>query len=117
MTQSKSQIPRPKFQTNSKSQITKSDNGKTILKRALLASLSAACLVLSFPGFNLYMLAWVGLVPLMFAIDGLKPAGAFLVSYLCGFLFFLGTIYWLIHVTLPGMIIVVMYLALYFGFV
>ena len=37
-------------------------------------------------------------------------------AYLTGFLFFLGTIYWLVHVSLPGMLIVVAYLALYFGF-
>ncbi|MDO8525442.1 MAG: apolipoprotein N-acyltransferase, partial [Candidatus Omnitrophota bacterium] len=36
-------------------------------------------------------------------------------SYFAGILFFLGTVYWLVHVTLPGMIAVVLYLALYFG--
>jgi apolipoprotein N-acyltransferase len=30
-------------------------------------------------------------------------------------MFWLGTIYWLIHVTLPGLILLVLYLALYFG--
>ena len=83
--------------------------------RGSLAALSAVFLILSFPGFNIYVLAWVGLVPLFFAVEGLKPSKAFLVSYLAGVLFFLGTIWWLIHVTLPGMIVVVLYLALYFG--
>lgn len=78
-------------------------------------SLSAVLLILSFPNFNFGFLAWVGLVPLFFAIEDEKPSKAFLISYLTGVLFFLGTIYWLIHVTLPGMIIVVLYLALYFG--
>lgn len=54
-------------------------------------------------------------MPLFFAIDGKRPAHAFLLSYITGVLFFLGTIYWLIHVTLPGMIVVALYLALYFG--
>ncbi len=81
-----------------------------------LAVLSAVLLILSFPGFNLWIVAWVALVPLFFAIEGQKPLKAFLISYLAGFLFFLGTIYWLVHVTLPGMIITVAYLALYFGF-
>ncbi|MFH0763690.1 MAG: apolipoprotein N-acyltransferase [Candidatus Omnitrophota bacterium] len=84
--------------------------------RLLLIALSASLLVLSFPNFNYEFLAWFALVPLFFAIDGQKPLKSFALSYLCGALFFLGTIYWLIHVTLPGMIAVVLYLALYFGF-
>lgn len=57
----------------------------------------------------------MALVPLFFALENQKPLRAFLLSYLTGFLFFLGTIYWLIHVSLPGMIAVAAYLALYFG--
>lgn len=72
-------------------------------------------MVLSFPNFNLSYLAWIGLVPLFFAIENQKPFKAFIISYIVGILFFLGTIWWLIHVTLPGMILVVLYLALYFG--
>lgn len=84
--------------------------------RVSLAVLSAVLLALSFPGFNLYLLAWVGLVPLFFAVEGLRPSRAFLLSYLAGTVFFLCTTWWLIHVTLPGMLICVLYLALYFGF-
>ncbi|MDP2928810.1 MAG: apolipoprotein N-acyltransferase [Candidatus Omnitrophota bacterium] len=73
-------------------------------------------MILSFPGFNFWILAWAAFVPLFFAIENQKPLNAFLGAYLTGFIFFLGTIYWLIHVSLPGMIIVVAYLALYFGF-
>jgi apolipoprotein N-acyltransferase len=73
-------------------------------------------LILSFPPFNLWILAWVALIPLFFALEGQKPLKAFLIAYLTGFIFFLGTIYWLIHVTLPGSLAVVAYLALYFGF-
>ncbi len=77
--------------------------------------LSAIFLILSFPDFNFEFLAWIGFVPLFFALEGKSPLRAFFISYLTGVLFFLGTIYWLIHVTLPGMIMVVLYLALYFG--
>jgi apolipoprotein N-acyltransferase len=80
-----------------------------------LCVLSAVLLVLSFPGFDLEFLAWIALVPLLFAIENRKPKEAFFLSYLTGSLFFLGTIYWLVHVTLPGMIAVVLYMALYFG--
>jgi apolipoprotein N-acyltransferase len=82
----------------------------------LFAVVSAILLILSFPGFNFWILAWVAFIPLFLALENQKPVKAFLISYLTGFLFFLGTIYWLIHVSLPGMIIVVAYLALYFGF-
>lgn len=88
---------------------------RKINHRHWLAVSSSALLVLSFPNFNLSFLAWIALVPLLFAIEGRDGREAFRLSYLCGALFFLGTIYWLIHVTLPGMIAVVLFLALYFG--
>ncbi|MFA6321446.1 MAG: apolipoprotein N-acyltransferase [Candidatus Omnitrophota bacterium] len=83
--------------------------------KIFLPALSALLLILSFPDFNFEFLAWIAFVPLFFAIEGKKPAAAFMISYFSGLIFFFGTIYWLIHVTLPGMIIVVFYLALYFG--
>lgn len=76
---------------------------------------SAVLLILSFPNFNLWPLAWVALVPLLYAIEGQKPSRAFLKAYICGVIFFSGTVYWLIHVTMLGMILAVLYLALYFG--
>lgn len=86
-----------------------------IVNRGSLAILSAALLILSFPPFNIWILAWIAFVPLFFSLEGQRPSKAFFLSYITGFLFFLGTIYWLIHVTLPGMATVVAYLALYFG--
>lgn len=83
--------------------------------KIFLPVVSAILLILSFPGFDFEFLAWFAFVPLLYAIEGKKPFQAFLISYLAGVLFFLGTIYWLVHVTLPGMLIVVLYLALYFG--
>lgn len=91
-------------------------NNSPLIVRALLAVLSATLFILSFPGFNLWIFAWVAFVPLFFAIEGVRPLKAFLISYMTGFIFFLGTMYWLIHVTLPGMLVVVAYLSLYFGF-
>lgn len=84
-----------------------------------LCALSSILLILSFPDFNISILAWVSLVPLFFSINGKKPLTAFAVSYCAGVIFYLGTIYWLVHVTLPGMIGIVLYLGLYtalFGF-
>lgn len=77
--------------------------------------LSAGLLVLAFPQTDVWPLAWVGLVPLLRGLDGQTPLRAFVRAYLCGVLFFGGTLYWLIHVTLPGMVLLVAYLAVYFG--
>ncbi|MBU4343444.1 MAG: apolipoprotein N-acyltransferase [Candidatus Omnitrophica bacterium] len=81
----------------------------------LLSVFSTILLILAFPNFNLSYLAFVGFVPLFFVIRSKKPKQAFWISYLCGFLFYLGTLYWLYHVTIFGLIIVCLYLALYFG--
>src|SRR3989338_8143489 len=84
-------------------------------KELFLCTLSAALLILSFPKLNLDFLAWFGFSPLFFALKNKSKGNAFLLSFLTGVIFWLGIIYWLMHVTLPGMIALVLYLALYFG--
>ena len=83
---------------------------------------SAGLLVFAFPEINLWILAWGGLVPLMFVLDGKKPLSAFWWAYLCGVLFFTGTLYWFFHITkwfsvvsALGVVLLLSYLALYFG--
>jgi apolipoprotein N-acyltransferase len=63
-----------------------------------LSAASAALLVLSFPDFNLWPLAWVGLVPLMLAVAR-RPRGAqaFLLGWATASLFFYCSCYWLTH--------------------
>jgi apolipoprotein N-acyltransferase len=64
-----------------------------------MAVASALLLILSFPDFNLWPLAWLGLVPLLIAI-GQRPheqARAFVLGWLTGVLFFYGTCYWLTY--------------------
>ena len=80
-----------------------------------LCILSGLLLILAFPRSNYWILAWVGFVPLFLAIEKKSKTKAFLLCYFAGVIFWLGTIYWLVHVTLPGMILLVLYLALYFG--
>ncbi len=89
--------------------------GRLRLASISLAVSSAVLLILSFPNFNISLLAWVAFIPLLFAIEGQSPREAFLLSYIAGAIFFLGVGYWLIHVTLPGMIALALFLALYFG--
>jgi apolipoprotein N-acyltransferase len=83
--------------------------------RLLPCIISAIILSLSFSTLNLSYLAWIGFIPLFFALDGRDVKDSFLLSYLCGFLFFLFSMYWLINVTLVGWIISSLYQGLYFG--
>lgn len=54
-------------------------------------------------------------MPLFFALKGQTGLKSFLLGYCAGFVFWAVTIYWLINVTVPGAIILVLYLALYSG--
>ena len=63
----------------------------------------------------LWILAWIGFVPLFLLLKNKTPKKAFLISYLVGLAYFLFTVYWLVYVTLAGLIVLVLYLALYFG--
>jgi apolipoprotein N-acyltransferase len=58
----------------------------------------------------------VALVPLFFALEKQRTAKAFIFSLVCGTVFFITTMFWLIHVTIPGMVILSVYLALYVAF-
>lgn len=54
-------------------------------------------------------------MPWFWAISNQSKLKAFLLSYLTGIIFWSGIIYWLVHVTFPGTILLILYLALYFG--
>jgi len=85
------------------------------LKQLFLCLMSAGMLILSFPGFNLEFLAWVGFVPIFFALNNKSPKQAFFLFFITGIIFWSGIIYWLVHVTLAGTIVLILYLALYFA--
>ena len=88
---------------------------RSIIRFYFLSFLSAVLLVLAFPKTDLWILAWVGLVPLFFAYDAQSKRQAFFVSLFAGFVFFVGTLYWISFVTTVGMLILALYLSLYFG--
>lgn len=65
---------------------------------ALLAVASSVLLILSFPDFNLWPLAWLALVPLLLAVAGRPQAArSFLLGWLSSTLFFFGSCYWLTY--------------------
>jgi apolipoprotein N-acyltransferase len=68
------------------------------LAEASLAIASALLLVLSFPDFDLWWLAWIGLVPLLVVVTRTPQAGrAFLLGWLWGLIFFYGSCWWLTY--------------------
>jgi len=72
--------------------------------------------IICFPGFNFSFAAWFCLVPLIFAVDLESDAKVvFRKSFLCGWIIFLGSMYWLAFVSWLGYILVSLYLALYIG--
>ena len=81
-----------------------------------LAGLTAVLLRLSYPIFNLWILAWFAFVPLFLAVEQQRWVKTFLISFFCGALFFILTIFWLIHVTVSGMVVLSLYLGLYVVF-
>ena|SRR3989338_3110292 len=95
-------------------------SGKPFLKQSFLRDLflcflSSVLLILSFPKTDFWVLTWVGLVPLLFALDGKTKIVSFFIGYITGILFFAGTLYWFVHVTLLGMMLLILYFAAYFA--
>jgi apolipoprotein N-acyltransferase len=75
-------------------------------------------LVFSFPKFDLSLLAWVGLVPLLLSLIGKNSLKSFSLALLCGTLFWTGLAYWLMNVpkyTLLHYVILMPYLGSFFG--
>jgi apolipoprotein N-acyltransferase len=59
---------------------------------------SAALLVFAFPNFDLWPLAWVGLIPLLLIVSREpQPRRAFMTGWLFGTIFFYGSCYWLTY--------------------
>lgn len=72
-------------------------------------------MALAFPPFNMGQLAWLSLVPLLFALEDCSWGEAFRRGYIAGLVFFAITTWWIVHVTMPGSVGLVAFLALYFG--
>lgn len=63
-----------------------------------VATVSGALLILSFPDFDLWPLAWLALVPLFLVVARHpQPGRAFFLGWLSGAIFFYGSCYWLTY--------------------
>ena len=72
--------------------------GLPSFSEAALAVTSALLLILAFPNFDFWWLAWIGLAPLIFAVARTRKAlTAFFLGVLWGTLFFYGTCWWLTY--------------------
>ena len=68
------------------------------LAEVSLAIGSALLLVLSFPDFDLWPLAWIGIVPLLVVVArSQRASSAFLLGLLWGAIFFYGSCWWLTY--------------------
>lgn len=90
----------------------------------ILASLSGVLCFLSFPRYDLELLAWIALVPLFLALENLSVRKSFGLGWLTGTIYFLGTVHWvtntMIHygkvpaaLSYPIMLLFVVYLGVY----
>jgi len=86
-----------------------------LAKRWLLPAAGGAFLGTCYPPFRTGEAAWIALIPLLFAVEGCARGEAFRRGYVAGLVFFGMTVWWTIHVTLPGMVALIAVLALYFG--
>lgn len=80
--------------------------------KLILPIISSILLILAFPRFNLGFLAWIALIPLFFALENKNIKQRFAIGYLFGLIFFSGILYWLVNVTVPGTIVLVLLLSL-----
>ena len=65
------------------------------IKSPLLAALSGIMLALTFPKYNLEVLAWVAWIPLFFAIENKTPQRAALLGFFTGMVFYNWGLNWI----------------------
>ncbi|MFA5287168.1 MAG: apolipoprotein N-acyltransferase, partial [Candidatus Omnitrophota bacterium] len=77
--------------------------------------LSGVLLALPFNNGKLWIFAWFAFVPLFLALDNKTLKQPFFLFFIAGITFWSATVYWLVNVTLIGIILLILYLALYFA--
>jgi len=99
-------------------------NLKPFVFRWLLPVSTGLLLAVAYPPFEAGQMAWVALVPLLFAVRGATTGAAFRRGYLAGLVFFGATVWWIVCTTVAGTPVVLAvagaaglagFLALYFG--
>lgn len=70
---------------------------KSTLSKFILTGVSGILYCLAFVGFDQWYLAWVCLIPLLFALEGTSPKQGFLLGWLFGTVALIGGFYWLTY--------------------
>src|SRR3972149_586550 len=70
---------------------------KPLLNNILLTISSAILLTLAFPKYDMWILAWVGLIPLFFVVSRNIRKRVFLWCWFSGSLFYFLTVNWITH--------------------
>jgi apolipoprotein N-acyltransferase len=92
----------------------------------IAAVTSGILLILSFPSFDYYPLAWIAIVPLLVTLLGKNTGASFILGMITGFVYFLGTVYFVSHsmhfygnlsvfVSVIILILLCIYLSVYIG--
>jgi len=56
-------------------------------------------------------MAWISLIPLLFALENKNPKERFIIGYVFGVAFFSGILYWIATVSIPGTVILILLLS------
>ncbi|MFH1836663.1 MAG: apolipoprotein N-acyltransferase [Candidatus Omnitrophota bacterium] len=88
---------------------------KKYLRNIIFAALSGILSTLAFPPFELTLLGWISIVPLLVILSEAGTKRGFLWGAISGAVFFGSTLYWLSNVTIPGMILLVTVLSVFYG--
>lgn len=84
-----------------------------------LAGLSSVLLLSSYPRWDVDILAWIALIPLLIAFQDRSPKQCFLLAHVTGILFMSGLLHWILTVPsynlLDFLLIQFLYLPLYLG--
>jgi hypothetical protein len=84
-----------------------------LIRNALLPASSGVLLLLVFPPFSLWFVAFFAWLPLLVSLDGKPPVRALQSGGITGVVFFGFLVYWLSYVTTLGYALLVFYLSLY----
>lgn len=83
------------------------------IKHFMLSVISGIVLIISFPNFCFWFLAWLAVLPLLVVVYEIRPKVSFFLGWLAGTVFYLGLLYWLILLyPLIGFLAVLAWIAL-----
>ncbi len=81
----------------------------TLTKNDLLACAASGILLsLPFPPWEYYLFIWIALVPLFYRIQYQEHKANAWRGFITGLIYYAGLLFWLYHVTIPGMILLIL---------